>query len=611
MSMMWVKKQSKWVIVAAALLIGGSLIMMDLPSARGMSSRTAVGEVDGTEIPVAAFQQQLQGYLRSEEARTGHAPEGAHYAEIREELFQNNVQAILLNKMIGEYALRASIEEMRDWLLRNPSEVAYSLAQYEGPGSVPAFLADSARFSPQAYQAWLSQDTVYDRPGMRLLEERMKTNMVPQFQIQQLFFSQLHRTDLEESFALETHEDKAALRYYHVDAEAFPTGNAPSDEALKAHFEANPDSFWFAEEGARLAYVRLSLRPSAADSALMRDFAAEVADRARGGENFEDLAKSYSNDTASAAKGGHLPAAAAGEWEPAFAAAAFSLSPGQISAPVLGPTGWHIIKLHAKTREGGVEKAEVSQILLTITTGAETTDSVMATANALKERAENDGLAEAAKAAGLTVAKTPVFSRSQRAPLGRYLQGVTSFAFSPTERKTKVSEPLQNDEAVYVLERDASFAAGRDFERAREAVAIDYTRSQMLKAARAEAERVRPEVVAAANPPERVGAAVLATAEPVAAEGYALGFGFSDPALFRVLRQKAGEWGAVIPTAQGAVIAQVTQSLPLSAAEKAGRVQAARRENDAFGVSNLYQQWAANLSKSAHVKNRLDEVYRE
>jgi hypothetical protein len=607
MSMMWVKKQSKWVIVVAALLIGGSLIMMDLPSSQGMKGHAAVGEVDGEEIPVGVFQQQLQGYLRSEEARTGHAPEGARYAEIREELFQNNVQSILLGKLVKKYALRASADEMRDWLLRNPMEVAYSIAQYEGPENVPPFLTDSTRFSPQAYQAWLSQGETYDHPGVRVIEERLKANVIPQFQIQQIFYSQIHRTDLEEAFLLETREDKANLRYYHVDAQNFPVGDAPTEEALKAHFEANPDSFWFSEEGARLSYVRLPLVPSAADSALMRDFANELHERATGGESFEELAKSYSSDAATAAEGGRLPAASAAEWEPAFAAAAFALAPGQVSAPVLTPSGWHLIKLHSKSGD----KAEVSHILLTITTGTETIDGVMSKANALKEQADKDGLLEAAKAAGLTADKTPVFGRSQRAPLGRYVQGLTSFAFSPMERKAKISEPLQNDDAVYVLERDASFSAGRDFERARDAIALDYARSQALKAARAEAERVRPEIAAAATAPERVGQAVLATAEAVSADGYAPGFGFGDAALFRALRQKVGEWGPVIPTPEGAVIVQVTQSLALPQAEKAGRVQAARRESDAYGVTNLFQQWAANLGKSAHVKNRLEEVYRE
>ncbi len=611
MSMMWVKRQSKWVVIAAAVVIGGSLILMDLPANQGMASSQSVGEVDGVEISTGSFQQELQAYLRSEEARTGRPAHGARSAEIRQELFQNRVQAILLERLAQNYSLRATREEMLDWLLRNPAEIAYSIAQYEGPEQVPPFLTESG-FNPSHFQAWMTQDSVYDRIGLRALEARLKAFVVPQYQLQQVFLSQVHRTDLEEAFRLGAREDKASLRYYHVDAGSFAGAiAAPSEAELKAHFEAHPDSFWFTEDGARMNFVRLPLVPSSADTALMRDFAAELRERAEGGEDFAELARSYSSDAASAENGGRLPPATALEWSPAFAAAAFSLAPGQIAGPVLSPAGWHLIRMHSKSREGGVERATVSHLLLAITTGAETSDSVLAVASAIRDRAEKDGLAAAVTGTGVTVSTSPVFGKSQRSPIGAYVQGVASFAFSPLERRAKISEPLQNEEAVFILERDAMFPAGRDFARSREAVRRDYLRAEAQKAAQAEAERVRPQIVAGAVPPERVGEAVLMTSGPVAAEGYAPGFGFGHPSLYQAIRQKEGEWGPVLSTPHGAVIAQVVESQHLPAAEKAERIRAARRESDAFQASTAYEKWAADLPKGAKVKNRLDEVYRE
>src|SRR5690606_26547619 len=98
---------------------------------------------------------------------------------------------------------------------------------------------------------WMAQDSVYDRPGMRALEERLKAMIVPQLQVQQIFRSQVHRTDLEEAFLIESREDKAALRYYQVPATAFDVSPDSFDEAaLKAHSAAHPDSFWFRDEAA-------------------------------------------------------------------------------------------------------------------------------------------------------------------------------------------------------------------------------------------------------------------------------------------------------------------------------------------------------------------------
>jgi hypothetical protein len=180
----------------------------------------------------------------------------------------------------------------------------------------------------------------------------------------------------------------------------------------------------------------------------MREFAAELRERARGGESFEDLARSYTSDAASAERGGILPAASRGEWVPAFAGAAFSLSPGEISEPVLTQSGYHLILLHKFVREDGVAKAEASHIQLNLTTGTETADSILAVAEALREDAGKSGLAVAAASAGLTVLKTGIFAKGTLSPLGNYVQGVASFTFSPMERKAKISEALQNEDLL-------------------------------------------------------------------------------------------------------------------------------------------------------------------
>ncbi len=610
MSMMWVKKQSKWAIVVAALLIGGSLIMMDLPSSKGMSSNTTVGEVDGVEISTVSFQQDLQTFMRNEEARTGRQPEGADYAQLRANVFQYRVQNLLVDKLTKAYELRATVEEMQDWVAKNPRDVGYSLAQYQGVESVPYFLRDST-INIMAYRNWLSQDSVYDRPGMRAIEAQLKTTLIPQMQLQSVFRSQVHRTDLEEAFLLETRENKAVLRYYRVPAEAFADAGAnPSEAELKAHFESLPDSFWLPDDAARLAYLRLPLLPSPADSALMRNFAGELRERAAGGENFEELARSYSSDAGSAQNGGKLPPAARTEWVPEFAAAAFVLAPGEISKPVLTPFGYHIIQMHSITKVDGVEKASVSHILLNITTGTEASDSVLAAAERLREKADKSGLAEAAKALGLPVQKTPLFARRTIAPLGHYVQGVTSFAFGASERKQKISDALQSDDGVYVLEQDAFFPKGRDFERARNSVAADYARAKRAAAAFAEANSIRAQVASATEAPATVGKAVLETSPLVSSDTYVAGFGSGGAALFQAMHQKAGEWGPAIATSEGAIVAQVVEVHPLTAPEKAARIQSARAESDMFQTSNLYQQWAQDLPKSVRVKNKLDQVYR-
>ncbi|MCD6024186.1 MAG: PpiC-type peptidyl-prolyl cis-trans isomerase [Fibrobacteria bacterium] len=609
MSMMWIKEQSKWFVIGAALLIGAGLIMMDLPGANGRSvSNQSVGEVDGEEIPTMSFQQDLQNYIRGEEAQTGKPPEGAKLAQARRDLFQYRVQTLLMGRMAKAYGLHASQEEMLDYVMKNPREIAYAIAQYEGPDAVPYFLRDSA-LNIQVYHSWLSQDSVYDRPGLRVIEQQLSAAVIPQMQLQQVFRSQVHRTDLEEAFAFEVRENRARLQYYRVPAEAFPVDVAKiTEDELKKHFESLPDSFYARTEAARLSYVVLPLVPSGADTALMRDFARELHERAVAGESFADLARSYSSDAASAENGGELSPATRAEWVPEFADVAFSLAPGAVSEPVLTPYGYHLIQ--GVSREG--DKVSVRHILLKITPGTQTIDSLTAIAEKVKAEAEESGLEAAAKARGLQVSKTAVFEKGTVLPLGTtYVQGLTSFAFGGAERKAKVSEALQNDDAIFVFARDAMYPKGRDFDRAREDVLRSLVHGRQVAAARKEAERVRPQVIAANPLPAQAGMAVLDSTGPVSGEEFVPGFGFGGVALFRSLQTEPGSWSPVVATPEGAVFSRVVEKLPADPAMKDMKIMTARAESDNFVISNLYQQWMTDLPKSVKVENMLDQVYRE
>ena len=65
----------------------------------------------------------------------------------------------------------------------------------------------------------------------------------------------------------------------------------------------------------------------------------------KAGDSFEALAKQYSQDKASALKGGDLGFFGKGVMDKAFEDAVFKLEKNKVSAPVLSSFGWHLIKL--------------------------------------------------------------------------------------------------------------------------------------------------------------------------------------------------------------------------------------------------------------------------
>lgn len=75
----------------------------------------------------------------------------------------------------------------------------------------------------------------------------------------------------------------------------------------------------------------------------------EIRKKLTSGVDWDQLCSQFSQDLATSKKGGMLPWIGSGNVDPQFEAAAFGLqAKGELSAPVLTPYGWHIIKLEDK-----------------------------------------------------------------------------------------------------------------------------------------------------------------------------------------------------------------------------------------------------------------------
>ncbi|MGP1473317.1 MAG: peptidylprolyl isomerase [Prevotella intermedia] len=96
----------------------------------------------------------------------------------------------------------------------------------------------------------------------------------------------------------------------------------------------------------RCAHILLALKQKATDSeqAAIANRADSIYNVLKKGGNFAELAKKYSADPGSAARGGELPLITKGQTVQSFETALFSMKPGEISHPVLSPFGYHIIK---------------------------------------------------------------------------------------------------------------------------------------------------------------------------------------------------------------------------------------------------------------------------
>ncbi|MGM0875560.1 MAG: peptidylprolyl isomerase [Bacillota bacterium] len=110
-----------------------------------------------------------------------------------------------------------------------------------------------------------------------------------------------------------------------------------TDEEMQTYFDENKDSL------AKSKQVKAS-------HILVEDEATakEVKEKINAGEDFAELAKEYSTDTASAESGGDLGFFGEGSMVAEFEKAAFSMKVDEISEPVKSEYGYHIIKVMDK-----------------------------------------------------------------------------------------------------------------------------------------------------------------------------------------------------------------------------------------------------------------------
>lgn len=135
------------------------------------------------------------------------------------------------------------------------------------------------------------------------------------------------------------------LEYVEVKADAIeiPT---PSEEELKARYDDMKDRYVVPEQ--RLASHVLVEVASGADAEAQKAALAKAEQllaEVRGGKDFAEVAKASSDDIGSREQGGDLGWIEQGSNDPAFDEALFKLEAGQVSEPVLGASGYHLIQL--------------------------------------------------------------------------------------------------------------------------------------------------------------------------------------------------------------------------------------------------------------------------
>jgi peptidyl-prolyl cis-trans isomerase D len=290
--------------------------------------------------------------------------------------------------------------------------------------------------------------------------------------------------------------EKRAAQYALLDMATLRSQTQVGDDALRAYYDEHLADYKVPNSVHVEHILFKTMGKTDAEVAEIRKKAEAVLKQAKSGANFEALAKKYSEDDGSKAKGGDLGWIVEGQTVPEFQNVAFSLPVGQISGLVKTQYGFHIIKVlgheTAHTKSFEEVRGSILPILLDQKVNAEADNIATEMADAVRQ-SDRQPIAGIAKKLNLQLGSVPPVSIND--PVGDLgpSQDVSQMLFEL--HVGELSSPMHVDKG-YVIVTPAQILPAHQatLDEVRPKVLSDYQQENSLELARARADQLAKDV---------------------------------------------------------------------------------------------------------------------
>ena len=392
-----------------------------------------IAKVQGREITAGEFRRSYQAQLQ--------AYRNAYGGNMSDQLLkQLGVDQQILQQMVDERASLAEAERLG--IEARDEEVRHRIL------SIPAFQENGAFIGEQRYMQLLRMQNPPMTPAV--FEDNVRRQLIVE-KLRQSLTDWLAISDTELEQEYRRRNDKVKLAVVSLTADKFRSDVTASDAEVTSYFDAHTADFKIPEKR-KIRYLLIDLDATRAkivvpaadierayntsieqystpeqvrashillktegkDDAAVKAKAEDVLKQAKGGADFADLAKKYSEDEQSAKNGGDLDYFGKGRMVPEFDQAVFTMEPGQISDLVKTQYGYHVIKVvdkkPATTKSLADVRQQINDQLAFERAQAQAADLAQTLGKQISKPADLD---KVAKAQGLTVQESGFFARSE------------------------------------------------------------------------------------------------------------------------------------------------------------------------------------------------------
>lgn len=425
-------------IVLALIILPFALWGVDSYFRDASGPSGVVATVGGSKISQGEFREALREQQdRLRPTLEGRDPALLDSPELRRAVLDNLVQRRLLDLHAAGMKLSVSDEQLKGFIASVPllqEDGKFSPQRYEQ--LIASQGKSKARFETEVRHDMIIQQAIAaignaSLPGRttadRWLAAQLEEREVSDFVLRaDAFVTQVKLAPDAVKGYYEANAKKFEVpeqlraEYLILSRDAMSEQTAVSDEEIKAWYAGHPERYKQPEER-RASHVLIAVgaKASADELAAAEAKAAEVHAQAKKSPgDFARLARQYSQDPGSAAKGGDLDWFGRGAMVKVFEDAAFAMKEGQVSEVVRSDFGFHIIKLIGirgeRSRPLDEVRGEIAAELKATTAAKKYAELAESFSNTVYE--QPDSLAPAAEKYKLTVQKSEWLRKGAAAP---------------------------------------------------------------------------------------------------------------------------------------------------------------------------------------------------
>ncbi|HUL75969.1 MAG TPA: SurA N-terminal domain-containing protein [Vicinamibacteria bacterium] len=366
--------------------------------------------------------------------------------------------------------------------------------------------------------------------------------------------------------------EKRVVSYVLLDRAALQPQVAVADRDVELYYQDHREEFRQEEEACAshiLVKVKTAEAPQGHPEEEAKTIAQGLLDQVKAGADFAALAKAKSEDVGSASNGGNLGCFPPGQQTPQLDDAVFSMQPGQVSDLVKTSFGYHVIRLASKREATILPLAQVKERIRATVTDRKVRDLAEQKSQALAEAlGKGRSLEEAAKAQGLAVQKSAPFARGEIPPI---LASPTLVArvFDLKAGQTEKERFALAQGAAFVSLLEIQPARAPELKDVHDKVRADLVDEKALEQARAAAEAVKAKAQTIGLEKAAAAASLVRKETPaLIGRGQALGDlgtgGALEEAAFSLPEKTLSE---PVRTPAGWAVLRVLEKKPFDAAE--------------------------------------------